>query len=380
MDSLIKSKIKSVIKGVFTTLGFSFVMVGLSGCGAQKPDETAAADITSGPSMNANHKADLVIKVGYENSRGEPFDMGMKRWRDELAKETGGAIILELYPEDELGDEQALMERMIKGEKIISTADAADLYSRGAYDIGICFGPYLFKSWDEAFHLTRSKWYQEQNKRLSEKQGLHIISSTWQFGLRHILSTRPITRISELDGLRIRVDNNEIQNNTWKIYGAEPKELPPSMIMQAFRDKELDAVDLPVTRMYGAGFHNAAKYLLMTGHVYTVTSIITGEEFWNSLTTEQREALTRTCIKASSFYNVVREANEYQALKNMQEQGVTVTYPGREMVAALNLKAQSFYRLKEFRKWTPGLYYKVLESKSLPWTYYTKGGLIEPDK
>ena len=373
-----KGKKKALFKSLISVLGCSCLLFTLSACGNDNQATVATTDTTSATFTNSANK--VVIKVGYEYAKNGSFDLGMRRWQEELRNISNGSMDLELFPDDSLGDKQDLLQRIKSGENIISPAVAADFYALGAYDLGICSGPYLFKNWDEAYHLSNSKWFEKENQELHSKHGIHIISTLWNNSIRHLLSSRPITQFKELDSLRVRVPNNDIQNNTWKVFGATPVAIPNSQLKRAFANKEIDAADLTTSRIYTMGLYNEAKYLLLTSHVYSINNMVIGAKYWDSLTSAQQQMLTESCNRAAKFYNVVQEANEYTILKEMQAAGLTITRPGPEMLAKLNQRANTFYTLPVFKKWSPGLYYKVLGSKAIPWSYYTNGGKMPEGK
>lgn len=374
-----KSKKKALFKSLISVLGCSCLLLTLSACGNDNQANVATTtDTTSATFANSANK--VVIKVGYEYAKNGSFDLGMRRWQEELRNISNGYMDLELFPDDSLGDKQDLLQRIKSGENIISPAVAADFYALGAYDLGIFSGPYLFKNWDEAYHLSRSKWFEKENQELHSKHGIHIISTLWNNSIRHLLSSRPITQFKELDSLRVRVPNNDIQNNTWKVFGATPVAISNSQLKRAFANKEIDAADLTTSRIYTMGLYNEAKYLLLTSHVYSINNMVIGAKYWDSLTSAQQQMLTDSCNRAAKFYNVVQEANEYTILKEMQAAGLTITRPSPEMLAKLNQRANTFYTLPVFKKWSPGLYYKVLGSKAIPWSYYTNGGKMPEGK
>ena len=128
-------------------------------------DDNSASQSTTNQTKTTTTKVtpSIVLKVGYENKPGEPFDIGMKRWKQELELRSGGTMSLELYPNSALGTKNDLINRMRSGENVVTLADGAAYYNFGAYDMGITFGPFLFKSWDEAFRLLNGKWYQGES-------------------------------------------------------------------------------------------------------------------------------------------------------------------------------------------------------------------------
>lgn len=373
-----QGKKKALFKSLISVLGCSCLLFTLSACGNDNQATVATTDTTSATFTNSANK--VVIKVGYEYAKNGSFDLGMRRWQEELRNISNGSMDLELFPDDSLGDKQDLLQRIKSGENIVSPALAADFYALGSYDLGIFSGPYLFKNWDEAYHLSKSKWFEKENQELHSKHGIHIISTLWNNSIRYLLSSRPITQFKELDSLRIRVPNNDIQNYTWKVFGATPVAIPNSQLKRAFANKEIDAADLTTARIYTMGLYNDAKYLLLTSHVYSINNMVIGAKYWDSLTSAQQQMLTDSCNRAAKFYNVVQEANEYTILKEMKAAGLTITRPSPEMLAKLNQRANTFYTLPVFKKWSPGLYYKVLGAKAIPWAYYTNGGKMPEGK
>lgn len=374
MAILASRKKRALFKGLITVLGCSCLLLGCGNEDKATENSPKTNIVSSSPTTQ-----ELVIRVGYENTTGEPFDLGMKRWQEEVAKLSNGSMRLELYPGDGLGTKNDLLKRVQSGENIICKTDGADLYQLGAYDFGVLSGPFLFKNWDEAYHLTNSKWFAQENVKLAQNHGMHIISFKWNNSIRYLLSREPIKKFSDIQGLRVRVPNNDIQVNTWTIMKAKAVTIPNSQLYRALANKEIDAVDLPLTRIAGANLYQEAPYLLMTSHSYSIAGLVISEKFWNNLNPEQQRILTESCERSAKFYNVLHDANDYTVLNQMKKDGLQVIVPDPNFFKRLNQKANSFYILPVFKKWTPGLYYKVLGAKAIPWSYYTNGGKL-PEK
>lgn len=379
MKILDHSKQKTLFKNLINVLGCSCLLLTLSACGNDNNAATTIVNTQDSSAMGALANK-VVIKVGYEYVEGSAFDFGMQRWKEELEKISNGSISLELYPNDTLATKNELRNRIKSGENIISVALAGDLYELGSHDLGIFSGPYLFKNWDEVYHLSKSKWFIKENEELHKKHGIHIISSRWNNSIRYLLSNHPITQYKELESLRVYVPDNAIQNYTWKVFGAVPVAVPNSHLKRAFANKEIDAADLPITRMYNLGLYRDAKYLLLTGHVHSINNIVISASYWDSLTNAQQNMIIDSCERAAKFYNVLHAAKEYIVLKEMKNAGVTITRPSPDMLTKLNQKANTFYSLPVFKDWSPGLYYKVLGAKAVPWSYYTNGGKMPEER
>lgn len=360
-------------RGAAVTLTISTLTLGALTLSACSDDNAVSQNqLTTVSTEPAPVKAQVVLKVGYENKPGEPFDFGMQRWKEELEQRSGGTMTLELYPNSALGTKNQIIDRMRQGEPVVTLADGAVYYNYGAYDMGITFGPFLFKNWDEAFHLVNSKWFNGLSDKMAQEQGIRIISSNWAYGLRHILSKKPINTPEDLKGMRIRVPGNAIQTNTFKIYGAIPVNMELNQVNAALQNNEIDALENPIPTLQAGGFHKYAPYLTLTGHVYTVTNLIMSERIWNGLSTSQQQMLRDSCNRAAKFANIVQAAFEYSKLQQMIAEGTHVVEPSPKLLNSLISTSRSFYVLPEFHaKWTPGLYFKVLSAKSIPISFYS---------
>ena len=121
----------------------------------------------------------------------------------------------------------------------------------------------------------------------------------------------------------------------------------------------IDGVENPLAVLYNGKFHEVAKYLLLDGHVYNVTNLVVGVDFWNSLTPEQQKLLQETCDEAGDYQNQLQEKDEAEILKKFEAEGVTITYPDDAFKAQLKDASLKFYSLPDFKNWSPNLYETV---------------------
>lgn len=123
------------------------------------------------------------------------------------------------------------------------------------------------------------------------------------------------------------------------------------------KEGTIDGVENPIPVLYNGKFHEVAKYLLLDAHVYNVTNLVVGTDFYDSLTAEQQKLLVDTRHDAGVYQNEIVEKSETELLEQFKKEGVTVTVPSPEFKQELIDASKKFYELPEFTKdWTPGLY------------------------
>ncbi|MGI5173205.1 DctP family TRAP transporter solute-binding subunit [Treponema sp. OMZ 840] len=312
-------------------------------------------------SQEAKAGKPVVIQIGFENAMYEPVGQAVQKWKELLEQESKGTMKLEIYPDSQLGSKNKLIDSMLLGEPVITIAEGSFYAEYGVPDFGILVSPFLFDNWDQCWKLIDSPWYAEQCKKL-ETKGLKILTSNWVYGERHTLTTKPVNKVEDFKGLKIRVPNNKIQTIGMNVLGCTATGMSLGDVYQALQTKTIDGAENPLSTLYGRKLHEVAKYLVLDGHVKMLVSWLTSNQFFKSLTPEQQQLLISTGNKAGLYNNECQASADKEYLDKMVAEGCTVKYLSPQELAAFKAKAQSFYdHGKEFN-WSEGLYQKVLKA------------------
>lgn len=299
------------------------------------------------------------LQIGFENSITEPVGQALEKWQQLVAEQGDGSLVIELFPDSQLGNKTDLIDMMLLGEGVITLADGAFFAEYGAPDMGIVMGPFLFNDWEDCWKLVDSDWYKGQCD-IMESNGLKLVASNWAYGDRHTLTTAPVEKPEDLSGLQVRVPTNQIQSKGFEVLGATPVGMSLGDVYTALQQGTIDGAENPLSTLYGRKLHEVAKYLILDGHVKNFCVWLCSADWFNALTPEQQELLVNTGREAGIYNNGLQaEADEYY-LNLMIEEGVTVSTPDEAVKAAFQEKALPFYDLGSEFGWTDGLYATVL--------------------
>lgn len=296
--------------------------------------------------------AKYVIRAGYENNPGEPFDKAMHEWARLFKEATNGEGELQLYPSSQLGSKKDLMEQMTMGAAIITLTDGA-FFADYIPDFAIMMGPYLGKDYTEVIKLSESPWFAEMSGEL-DKKGFHILAANWLYGSRHMVTNRPVHTPADLKGLKIRVPNARIQIEAMKEMGATPTPMPLAEVYPALTTGVIDGAENPIPVLYGQKHHEPAKYLILTGHLDNITNLTIGYKYYSKLPENIQKALTETCVQAGDFMTALILDAEQATIEKMKAEGVTVIEVDRNL-----FREASKATYEKFPDWTPGLYDKL---------------------
>ncbi|MFA9595436.1 C4-dicarboxylate TRAP transporter substrate-binding protein [Citrobacter telavivensis] len=291
----------------------------------------------------------LSIKVAYENNPGEPLDVVMRYWAEILNKKSDGEITLVLYPSSQLGSKQDVTEQAMMGMNVITLTDVAFLADYEP-DLGILFGPYLTDDPQKLFKIYESDWFRQKNEDL-KKKGIHVVMNNYLYGTRQIISKKPIRKVEDLAGMKIRVPNNVMQIKAIQAMGATPTPMPLGEVYPALTQGVIDGVENPISVLQGQKLFEQAKYLSMVNYLTNTSVWIGGEAFFSTLSPEQLELIHSTGYEAGLYSQKLTIEHDAEMLKSMEAEGVEVIYPDTE---AFRQKAREVY--SQFPEWTPGLY------------------------
>lgn len=301
----------------------------------------------------------VVIQIGYENHPGEPLDLAVHQWKKIVEEKSNGAMKIEIFPSSQLGSKNDIIDQMMAGDSVITLADGAFYADRGVVDMGITFGPYLFNSWEECWNLIESDWWNKQSELLEEK-GLKIVTANWMYGDRHTLSKKPIRKVEDLRGQKIRVPNNTIQVKGFEVLGATPTPMPLGDVYTALQQGTIDGLENPLPVLYNGKFHEVAKFLTLDAHIKNFTTWVCGTEFYNSLTPEQQKILVESGNEAGIYNNELQEKLNEEILAKFKAEGVEIITVNQEDFKNAAIK---FYTLPQFTStWSNGLFEQVNSS------------------
>ncbi|WP_432415182.1 C4-dicarboxylate TRAP transporter substrate-binding protein [Chromohalobacter israelensis] len=293
------------------------------------------------------------IRVAYGNQPGEPVDVAVKEWAENVEQDSDGELTLSAFPASQLGSETDVMEQARFGSPII-TITAYSNFMSSVPDLSVLDAPYLADSFDDKLKVFDSEWFAEQSQKV-EEAGYHIVIPNTVYGTRHLLSREPATTPEELDGVKIRVQNSPMYVEAMRSMGATPTPMSLGDVYPALAQGMVDGVENPTPVLFGGKFHEVVKHLNLTGHMNTVAPFVTGKAFWNQLSEENRQILTETGQDMATHLRELVEKESDVALQELKDAGVEVhevdTQPFRERAAEQVPAA--------FPQWSDGLYEQV---------------------
>ena len=159
-------------------------------------------------------------------------------------------------------------------------------------DFAVYDFPFMFANAEEADAVVDGPFGQKLHAKLEEKGMVGL--AYCELGFRNITnSKRPITKVEDIAGLKLRVIPNAINVDWVKALGANPTPLAFPELYAALEQKAIDGQENPLTRHPGHQVLRSAEVPDVTNHQYNPQSVIVSKKFWDALSPPRRRSCRR---------------------------------------------------------------------------------------
>ncbi len=263
------------------------------------------------------------IKFANQNVAGHPIVQGMEKFKEIVEKNSGGKLKVNLFPGGTLGSDQANVSA-IQGGSLEMASMNSGIFASQVKDFGVFDFPFMFASTKEADAVVDGPFGKKMHAKLEEK-GL-VGLAYYELGFRHMSNgKRPITKVSDIEGLKLRVIPNPINVDWVKALGANPTPLPWPEVYAALEQGAVDGQENPIPTINSAKLYEVQKHLVLTGHQYNPQSVVISKKFWDTLSAAEKKVLSDAAAESAKFQRETARSLEASLLANLKKNGMQVT-------------------------------------------------------
>jgi tripartite ATP-independent transporter DctP family solute receptor len=283
----------------------------------------------------------ITLRAGHKSSAKSSWQLGAEYWAELLKEKTNGEIILEIYPNSELGDQKEMTELAQIGVLDIVLNAPATL-GQFMTEITALDLPFLFRDYDHAFECMDTVVL-DYYKQAYLDAGL-VCLANWDTGFKMLSnSIRPINKAEDIAGLKIRYAGGQALAATIQRLNASAISIPWSETYVALSQGTADAQFNPASTMVESKIHEVQKYYASNLPIqYGAEPITMSLISWNKLSPEHQTALVETCQEAAYYQRDLSIKMDIEAQEVMKAEGCVINEVApeelnkiREMTASL---------------------------------------------
>jgi tripartite ATP-independent transporter DctP family solute receptor len=284
----------------------------------------------------AHAASPFVMKVGVGHPPTHSFVKGLEHFKEQVEKISQGRLRVEIYPNSQLGGEREMQESVALGNLEMTVSGLLAIYEPvfAALDV-----PYLFKDRAHIRKFHDSAAFKELASSLDAKN-IKVLTY-YEGGFRQVTNNvRPIHKVADLKGLKIRTPEIPAMIETFKQLGAVVTPMSFKELYGALRQGVVDGQENPVKNIHTSKFYEVQKHLAITNHQYNSGYVYMNNGYFNRLPADLQQLLLKAVAESSVFQVKLDADTENSLLEDLKKNGMQVTTPDE----------------KEFREATKGVY------------------------
>lgn len=221
-------------------------------------------------------------------------------------------------------DTDALVTQAKLGVSLVVPSDPGRLASQfNIPDLNILMAPFILTDPKDLEKLPETAIFKEWQEEL-EAQGIILIADMYN-GFRNFYTNVPVTKVSDLSGLRIRGFANAVGNGLAKYLGFANVGITFGEVFPAIQQKSLDGTEVQVSAADGARLYEVTKYIAMTKHFMLQSSFVCSKSFYDSMSESDRDFFVKTMRETSLEYGQIILDEEAPLYEKMEANGVKIS-------------------------------------------------------
>jgi len=263
------------------------------------------------------------IKFATQNPKGHPLVNGMEKFAELVSQKTGGKIKVNLFPGGVLGGDAPNISAVQGGTLEMVVMNSGILASQ-VKDFEVFDFPFMFATPQEADAVVDGAFGKMMLDKLDSKN-MHGLAY-WELGFRQITnSKRPINKVEDIAGLKLRVIPNAINVDWVKALDANPTPMAFPEVYSGLEQKAIDGQENPLTVIAANKLYEVQKFVTLTNHQYNPQTVIVSKKLWDSLSNDEKKIFQDSAVDAAKFQRADSRTQVATALETVKANGMQVS-------------------------------------------------------
>ena len=282
--------------------------------------------------------AAVTARLGHAMPESHPQAQAMNKFVELAGKYTGNNVQVKAFHAAQLGSDEKMLQAVQTGTQEFYMGTLAPFSTR-VKEVQVWDLPFMFANTKEVYKVLDGA----SSKQIFDKlEATGVVGLMWTgIGFRNLSnSKRPVTRLEDINGLKVRVMANPVAIETWKTLGANATPMAFSEVFTALEIKAIDGQENPLVHMYANKMQEVQKYISLTNHVYTAVALIASKKFWDALPEADRQGLEKAGLEAGLLQRKLLDEGDKSVIKKFEEAGVKVNAVAPEELARIREKVK----------------------------------------
>ena len=282
-----------------------------------------------------------LIRFGYGLNEASNQGRAAKVFADAVDKASGGKMKVRAIGAAALGPDTQMQQALIGGAQEMMVGSTATLVGI-TKEMALWDTPFLISNTKEADQLLDGPVGDKIRDKLQEKGLVGLVY--WENGFRNLTnSKRPVTKVEDFDGIKLRVMQNNVFLSSFKTLGANPVPMAFSELFGALETNTVDGQENPYNTILSSKFYEVQKYLTVTNHVYSPWIVLVSKKWWDQLSKTEQKILADAAKTSRDFERKDTREEASKAMADLKTKGMQVNELSPAEAARMRSKLTSVY-------------------------------------
>jgi tripartite ATP-independent transporter DctP family solute receptor len=276
-----------------------------------------------GPAALAQSK--VVLKATDVHPLGYPTVEAVVRMGKKLEAASNGRISIQMYPSMQLGGEKEMIEQAQVGALQIARISVGPM-GPIVPELNVFNLPFIFRDNAHMEKVIDGEIGDEMLKKLTDHPTAGLIGLCWMnAGSRNVYnSKRPITKVEDLKGLKIRMMGNPVFVDTMNSLGGNGVPMGFDQLINGMQTGVVDGAENNEPSYESGQHYRYAKYYSKTGHLIIPEILVFSKKSWESLSKDDQALVAKLSREAQQEQRKLWYERENESLAKMKAAGAEI--------------------------------------------------------
>jgi tripartite ATP-independent transporter DctP family solute receptor len=261
----------------------------------------------------------MATKMPPESPEGKAF----QKFADLVKEKSNGMMVIDVFPAEQLGKTEAAIEQLQAG--LIQVYPEGDSYLQkyepGMKNTGL---PFLFQNREHWVRFMASDQVQGWLDAVAQNHNVMVLGNITDFvrgPYRVMVAKKPITSLSDVNGLKLRLHPDDVAIAAWKHLGANAIVLPWTDIYESLGRGIIEACNSPMALVESMKFYEQAKFIVRHDEFPQGLAFMTNYKAFQALSPDLQKIVLDSHKEACAYSAEIMAKVAEESIARMQAKG-----------------------------------------------------------
>jgi C4-dicarboxylate-binding protein DctP len=266
----------------------------------------------------------IIIKFSHVVTDDTPKGKGAIRFKELAEAKTKGRVKVEIYPNSQLYKDREELEALQLGAVQMLAPSVSKFGPLGVRKFEVFDLPYMFADESSLERVVEGPVGNGLFKLLEPKGIVGL--AYWFNGFKEFTANKPLRKLDDFKGLKIRIQSSKILEGEIKAFGAIPQVMAFSEVYTALQQGVVDGEENTPSNKYTQKMHEVQKHMTMSDHGVVMYAVVVNKKFWDGLPADIRKSLAEAMAESTQYvWDIAKKENE-DALARIKAAKTTEVY------------------------------------------------------